>query len=39
MMVWDYVSELRTPAGLLLIPGWYVSMESHGGGDDEAGWG
>jgi hypothetical protein len=28
---WYYVSELRPPACLLLIPRWYMSMESHGG--------
>jgi hypothetical protein len=33
---WD-VSELRPPTGLLFIPGWYVSVASHGGND--AGWG
>jgi hypothetical protein len=26
-MGWDYVSELRPPAGLLFIPRWYVSGE------------
>jgi hypothetical protein len=30
MMGWDYVSELRSPTGLLFIPGWYVNTESHG---------
>jgi hypothetical protein len=30
-MLWDYVSELRPPSGLLFIPRWYMSMESHGG--------
>jgi hypothetical protein len=28
MIRWDYVSELRPPTGLLLIAGWYVSMET-----------
>jgi hypothetical protein len=27
----DYVSELQPPTGLLFIPRWYMSMESHGG--------
>jgi hypothetical protein len=36
MMEWGYVSELRPRTGLLFIPGWYVSMESHG--DHDAGW-
>jgi hypothetical protein len=30
-MGWDYVSELRPPTGLLLIPTWHMSMENHGG--------
>jgi hypothetical protein len=39
MMGLDYVSELRSPTGpTVFIPGWYVSMEGHGG-DDDAGWG
>jgi hypothetical protein len=25
----DYVSELRPPNGLLFIPQWYMSMQSH----------
>jgi hypothetical protein len=37
MIGWDYVSELRSSADLLFVPGWYVSMESHG--DDDACWG
>jgi hypothetical protein len=30
-MVWDYVSELRPPVGLLLIFQVYMNMESYGG--------
>jgi hypothetical protein len=30
-MGWDYVSELRSPTGLLFIPRLKISMESHGG--------
>jgi hypothetical protein len=29
MMGWDYVSELQSS------PGWYVNIESHGGGGDD----
>jgi hypothetical protein len=38
--VWDYVSELRPPTGLLLIPKWYMSMENHGGmiSTEETSW-
>jgi hypothetical protein len=34
----NYVSERRSPTGLCLSPGLYVSTESHGN-DDDAGWG
>jgi hypothetical protein len=28
---WDYVSEMKPPAGLFFIPRWYVTMWKHGG--------
>jgi hypothetical protein len=30
-MGWDYISELRPPTGLLLIPRWYMSVQNRCG--------